>query len=164
MHLLTIHDIEIGILVIAIFHLTFLHKIGGTAVFPLHSVEMALFIEGLFPFLVIVYVLHVNGYQGHIILSVSGQIDRHRSGKIVVTGRQGELSPCHVAEGDDALHLLEIHIAIAIGVIVCTRVVELKGMVELEVVAPLTILFVRRPAVTGIDGSRCTYQCKEKSR
>jgi hypothetical protein len=42
--------------------------------------------------------------------------------------------------------------------------VELKGMVELEVVAPLAILFVRDPAVAGIHSSRCTYQCKEKSR
>ena len=42
------------------------------------------------------------------------------------------------------------------------RVVELKGVVKPKVVAPLAILFVRRPAVTGIHGSRCTYQCKEK--
>ena len=161
-HRLAIYDIEIGVLVVAIIHLPFLQEIGGTVVKRLHTVEMALILEGLFPSLVIVCVLHVNGYQGHIILSVGGQIDRHRSGKVVVTGRQIELVPRTETESNDTLCSLKANHTISVRVIIRAGVIKLKGMVKPEVVAPLTILVVGCPAVAGIDGSRCTYQCKEK--
>ena len=110
----------------------------------------------------IIFILQVKIDQGHIILVFGSKINLHPFGKIVIAAGQGELSPSHVAEGDDALHLLEVHIAIAIGVFVRARVVERKGVVKPKVVAPFTVLFVRCPAPTGIHGSRCTYQCKEK--
>ena len=164
-YFIAINDIEIGILEIAVFHLTFLHEIGGTIVMALHLVEMTLFIEGSHPvFVPLAFPFQAKCHQRHLVLAAGSEIHHYLFRQIVVGEETLVFFPCRVAEGDDALCLLEVHIAIAIGVVVRTRVVELKGMVELEVVAPLTILFVRDPAVAGIDGSRCTYQCKEKSR
>ena len=84
--LVTIHDIEVRVLVITVVHLAFLQEIGGTAVERFHLLEMALVLEGLFPCLVIVLVLHVQRHQMDVVLAVGGQIDLHFLRQIVVTG------------------------------------------------------------------------------